>query len=316
MPKLIVDANAMEMLKLRMSGFQIHMGPDGRMLEPGVVDLLDDHPSRDPWQPLNQRTKQAVLGTEACREILFCAKRLEEQVSRRRTMKNMTLSIWNLMKSVKSLSSSLNDEEWASARRAWRPEAQQIYRAATKRVNKAVEKGPVTRIRHQLVAHLDPEIFQNAPALKWNDILEALGDALVVFILVLDHPSRAFSWIREVGASVDRSQVFVETMFEYPVCVRWITDNDGRIIDIDTIVLAADPRFEIQGPLLAAVDLYNALVRSTGTRLPFIVKSKPVEISGDAPEAPPAERPWSKKIRLLMLSEPIGEGRPGRRGRS
>jgi hypothetical protein len=297
-PKLIVDASTLQMLQGKLSGFSIHGGPNGRLLEPGIIDVLDDDASRGRWLPGDNRTRLIVLGAEACREIVSCAQRFDEQLSRKRLMKNLSVPVCNLMRVVSSLHSSLKDKEWPAVRLSWPPDDRANYRATAKMINKTHLKGPVQRIRHKLGAHLDPDVFDNVPPFKWQDILGALGDALVLFILVLNHPAHAFSWIREMGSSEDGSRLIVETMVEYPACVRCITDVDGRVIDVAAITLAADPRLEIKEAFLEGVAVYNELIRGTGTRLPSIRKNEtPLVVDVDA-----QARPWTKELRLLRLS--------------
>jgi hypothetical protein len=97
-----------------------------------------------------------------------------------------------------------------------------------------------------------------------------MGNALILFGLSLNHQARAFSWIRSASPSTDGTRLFVETMVDYPACVRWITDTDGKVLDVATITLAADPRLEIQEQIHAALHVYNHLIRAAGTQLPRI----------------------------------------------
>jgi hypothetical protein len=114
----------------------------------------------------------------------------------------------------------------------------------------------------------------------------AMGNALILFGLLLNHQAHAFSWIRSAGWSADGSRVFVETMIDYPACVRWITDTDGRVLDVATITIAADPRLEIQEQIHATIRVYNYLIRAAETQLPQIVWKDPPkpEKAGDTKE--------------------------------
>jgi hypothetical protein len=41
MPKLIMDERTMQELANKLRGYPVHCGPDGDLLHPGVVDVVD-----------------------------------------------------------------------------------------------------------------------------------------------------------------------------------------------------------------------------------------------------------------------------------
>ena len=287
MPKLIIDEATMQMLAGRLEGQQIFMGPDGGLLKPGIIDLVDDDAKHDRWQPGDKRTSFLVLGAEACREIVFTSQRFEEKASRSRIMKNLTVPVSSLMDVVLGLHASLGDEESRSARSTWSEADQATFTKTARCLRKVHAQGPVRKTRHKLGAHLDPGIFgEGQKPLKSEDLLLAMGNALILYGLLLNHQAHAFSWIRSAGSSTDGSRLFVETMIDYPACVRWITDTDGRVLDVATITIAADPRLEIQEQIHATIRVYNYLIRATGTQLPQIGWKDPPkpEKTGDTKE--------------------------------
>ena len=292
-PKLVIDESTMEMLASKLSEFPIHAGPDGGLLEPGILDLVDDTTAGQ-WQPGDQRTKLVVLGGEACREIVFCSERFKDPSAQKRTLKNLTVPVCSLMDVVVALQASLNDRESRETRLAWPSTDQNNYLEAGRRLRKTHYQGPVRKVRHKLGAHLDPKVFDEVDVrLKPEQVLAALGDALVVFMLALNHRARAFSWIRPAGSSKDGSRLVVETMFDYPACVRWETDSDGRVLDVSAVVLAADPRHEVQDRIFAGIEAYNFLVRSSGARLPQMwANTKDLaEVLSDAPKSGDPRKP-------------------------
>jgi len=254
------------------------MGPDGSLLKPGVIDLVNDDENTGRWQPGDRRTTLVVLGAEACREIVFSSERFDEQAARKRILKNLTVPVSSLMDVILELHASLNDHESRSTRSTWSAADQETFTKTARRLKKVHSRGPVRRIRHTLGAHLDPDIFSdNKQPLRWEDVLLAMGNALVLFGLSLNHRARAFSWIRGVGSSKDGSQLFVETMVDYPGCVRWITDTDGRAVDFATVTLAADPRLAVQEQIHAAICAYNSMIPAAGAQLPPIRWKAPIK---------------------------------------
>ena len=59
-------------------------------------------------------------------------------------------------------------------------------------------------------------------------------------------------------------------MFSYPLCVRWITDLDGHVKDVGPLMLAADPRHEVQTQIMETVSSYNTMVKAVKSGLPQI----------------------------------------------
>jgi hypothetical protein len=277
-PKLIIDDAAIQMLMSKLEGQPIYMGPDDGLLKPGIIDLVNDDTKSGRWQPRDRRTSFLVLGAEACKEIVFSSERFDEEEARKRILKNLTVPVFSLMDVVLQLHASLNDHESRSTRSTWSAADQDTFTKTARRLKKAHSRGPVRKIRHTLGAHLDPDIFGDAKQpLRCDDILLAMGNALVLFGLSLNHRARAFSWIREVGSSKEGSRSLVETMVDYPACVRWITDTDGRVVDVAPIVLAADPRLAVQEQIHAAIQSYNSMIRAAGTQLPPISWKAPIK---------------------------------------
>jgi hypothetical protein len=270
MPKLIMDEATMQMLVSKLRGYPVHLGPNGGLLQPGVVDVVDGNEEQSPWQPGDARTKLIVLSAEACSEIVFSAERFDDRSARTRTLKNLTVPVCSLMDLVHRMLSSLNDGESRAMRQQWPVADQNLYIDAGRRLRKVHLNGPVRKVRHALGAHLDPDVFQGETRLKTEDCLQAMGDVLILFQLALNHAARAFSWIRPIGRSDDGTRLMVETMYDYPACVRWVTDSDGRVLDVKGVFLAADPRHDVRDRMLPAIDTYNRLVKSAEVRLPTI----------------------------------------------
>ncbi len=65
-------------------------------------------------------------------------------------------------------------------------------------------------------------------------------------------------------------------MFSYPMVVRWVTDADGKVLDVGVGQLAADPLNELQEQVLNAASVYNNLTELDETTMPPIW----VEIGG------------------------------------
>ena len=278
MPKLIIDEATMEMIAGKLEGKQIFMGSDGDLLKPGIINLVDEDATRGRWQPWDKRTKLVVLGAEACREIVFSSQRFEEQGARNRVMKNLTVPVASLMDIVLELHASLGDEESRKRRSIWPETDRENFTKTARCLRKIHTQGPVRKTRHKLGAHLDPDVFGgDEKRLRWEELLLAMGNALILLGLSLNHAAPTFSWIRAAGSSSDGSAQLVETMIAYPACVRWKTDVDGRVLDVDTITLASDPRLEIQEQIHAALHVYNHLIRAAGTKLPPIRWKDPVK---------------------------------------
>jgi hypothetical protein len=91
----------------------------------------------------------------------------------------------------------------------------------------------------------------------------------MVLLVTLNHGSESFSWIRDLGALPDGRRV-VETMQSYPIAMRWLTDPEGRVLDVGCLQLAADPLVQLQDDVLTAVETYNELAQLGGVSAPTI----------------------------------------------
>ncbi|MBM5573011.1 hypothetical protein GM173_15675 [Deefgea chitinilytica] len=275
MPKLIIDESMLERIAASFIGLPITMGPDGKMLAPGIFDLLDADPTVSSWMPNDDRTSKLVLAVEACRDVTFYSERLVDLKTRRRAMRGVTVPVCKLMDVTADLVSGLNDKLSRDARTQWPNADQKTYHGVAKRLKKTRLQGPVRWVRNKIAAHLDAEAFTaGTEYLKLDDVLGAFGDCVVLLTLSMNYPSSWFSWIRGLGTSPDGQQHIVETMFEYPLCIRWITDSDGHPIALSNAMLAEDPMHELQAQIVEAVNGYNELVRVTNTQLPFIAMNQ------------------------------------------
>lgn len=283
MPKLIIDESMLERIAASFAGLPITMGPDGKMLAPGIVDLLDADHTISRWMPNDDRTGMLVLAAEACRDVTFYSERLIDSKTRRRAMRGVTVPVCKLMDVTALLVSRMNDKTSRGARAQWPNADQKTYHGVAKRLRKSRLQGPVRWVRNKIGAHLDPEAFMaGTEHLKLDDILGAFGDCMVLLTLSMNYPSSWFSWIRGLGTSPDGQQNIVETMFEYPLCVRWVTDLDGHPIALSRAMLAEDPRHELQAQMLEAANAYNELVRVTGTQLPLIAMNPMIDAADSA----------------------------------
>lgn len=271
MPELIIDESMLERIAGSFTGLPITMGPDGEMLAPGIVDLLEADHISSRWMPNDERTGMLVLAAEACRDVTFYSERLIDLKTRRRAMRGVTVPVCKLMDVTALLLSRMNDKPSRDTRAQWPNADQKTYHGVAKRLRKSHLHGPVRWVRNKIGAHLDPDAFiAGNEYLKLDDILGAFGDCVVLLTLSMNYPSSWFSWIRGLGSSPDGQQLIVETMFEYPLCVRWVTDLDGHPIALCQAMLARDPRHELQAQMLEASNAYNELVTVTGTHLPLI----------------------------------------------
>jgi len=270
--KLIFDESAMELIAAKMEGRPIFMGPGGNLLSPGIVDLLGEEEASIRWQPGNERTRQLVLGGEACRDVLFYLDQFLDLKTRRRSINRLAVPICNLMDVVAKLIAELNDKESRQIRESsWPRQDRDTYKVLTKRLNKMRSRSPVRRVRNKLGAHLDSAAFiEGTPRLKPDDILMPLGESVVLLMLSMNYPSHWFCWIRPVGVLEDGKHYAVETMYSYPLCVRWITDLDGHVKDVESLVLAADPRHEVLSSIIEARSGYNSMVKVVNSELPLI----------------------------------------------
>lgn len=269
--KLIMDEAALQLMAKKLPGFPVYAGPDGNLLTPGIVDLLNEEITEH-WQPSNQHTEQLVLGIAACRDILFYLDQFLEPKTRKRAMNRMAVPICSLIDVVKKLLSVNNDSRSLEIRNISWPSSDHItYKKLSKRLKKMNANSPVRRVRNKLAAHLDSEIFTaKVPSLSTDDILEPLGDCVVLLMLSINYPTEFFQWIRPIGILEDKKHLAVETMHSYPICVRWITDLNGHVKDIESITLATDPCQELQTEIMDMVSVYNNMIKVVNSKLPPI----------------------------------------------
>ncbi len=269
--KLIVDEAAIELLTRKLRTLPVVVGSDGRFVRPGIVDLVEDLDSLERWQPCDQRTKLLVLSHEAAREVQSSAAGFADPHQRRRVVKNLSIPICNLMDVVHKLTGALNDPDAQRARVAWPQHDQDSYKSVGRRFRGLRQNGPVRRVRNRIAAHLDVDAFSD-PGLRIDveEFLAALGDSLLLLFLAARHPSRFFTWIRFLGETPDTRHCVVETMYESPECVRWYTDHEGNVQDVECVSLAADPRIHIQDAILEAIGVHNAMIECSGSARPAI----------------------------------------------
>lgn len=267
--KLIIDEPALELISEKLTGKPVYAGPDGGLLTPGIVDILSDEEASDQWQPGNERTKQLVLGVEACRDVLFYLNQYLEPKTRKRAMNRMAVPICSLIDVVRKLLALTNDPQSRHIRESsWPSSDFETYKKLTRRIKKINGQTPIRRVRNQLAAHLDSEIFvKKTPSLKPDDILVPLGDCIVLLMLSINYPSEWFQWIRPIGILEDKKHLAVETMYSYPICVRWITDLEGHVKDVGSVILAADPRHEFQEQIIETVSSYNKMIETGSSTL-------------------------------------------------
>lgn len=278
MPKLIIDDEARKLLLSKAAGQPIYSGLKGKFVSPGLIDVIDLSNVGNQWQPGDIRTTLLVLGGEACHELLFQSERFTEEAHRKRIIKNMAVPLCSLMDQVYKLMGSLTDEESSKTRETWPKVDQDNYKIIGRQFRKKRRKGPVRENRNLLGAHLSQDAIHDPKAqLCLEDFFSALGDSLILFNLATNHP-KAFSWIRWLGSSQNGDFEVVETLFEYPLCVRWVTDKEGKAIDVGFFQLAEDPRWKIQEYGIQAIDMYNTLVKVTGSQVPTIWSAPSVEM--------------------------------------
>lgn len=270
--KLIIDEPALELISEKLTGQPVYAGPDGGLLTLGIVDILSDEEASDQWQPRNERTKQLVLGVEACRDVLFYLNQYHEPKTRKRAMNRMAVPICSLIDIIRKLLAVTNDQRSRHIRESsWPNSDHETYKKLTRRLKKINSRSPVRRVRNKLAAHLDSNIFiEKTPSLKPDDILAPLGDCIVLLMLSINYPSEWFQWIRPIGILEDKNHLAVETMDSYPICIRWITDLEGHVKDVESIVLAADPRHELQEETMETVSSYNIMIKIVNSKLPTI----------------------------------------------
>lgn len=269
--KLIIDEVALQLISKKLPGFPIYAGPDGDLLTPGIVDVLNEEITEH-WQPSNQHTEQLVLGVAACRDILFYLDQFLEPKTRKRAMNRMAVPICSLIDVVGKLLSVNNNSRSLEVRNISWPSSDHItYKKLSKRLKKMNANSPVRRVRNKLAAHLDSDIFaEKVPSLSTDDIFEPLGDCVILLMLSINYPTEFFQWIRPIGILEDRKHLAVETMHSYPICVRWITDLAGYVKDLESITLATDPCQELQTEIMNMVSIYNNMINVVNSKLPPI----------------------------------------------
>lgn len=269
MPKLVLDKMAMQLSAERLRGQPVFFGPGGMLLSPGVVDVLEEWPENESrWQPGNEATKRLVLAWEACRDINALASSIAPGAAARRLLKQLTVPICSLMDQVDRLMTMLNTPDSRAERAQWPRADERLYLEHGRALRKHHKNGPVRVVRHKLGAHLDCDAIGTVQEkLRAKEVLPVLDVAAVLYHLILKH-ERAFVWIRPVH---DPRGHAVETFFSYPVCVRWLTDDDGRVLDVGNVQLAEDPKRMLVEEALAAARTYNSLVERTGAGLRLIV---------------------------------------------
>ncbi len=267
--KLIFDEAAMENLIPKLSGHPIYAASGGGLFTPGIVDILSEEGISDRWQPGNNLTRQLILGAEACRDVLFYVNQFLDTNTRRRAMNRMAVPVCSMIDIVLQLLTVTNHEEFRKIREySWPPQDRDTYQKLARRLRKNKNHRSLRKVRNKLAAHLDTNIFtERTTRLNPDDILAPLADCLVLLILSINYPSEFFCWIRPVGRLEDRQHMVVETMYSYPLCVRWITDLEGHVKGVDSMMIAADPRHELQEPIMETVRTYNSLIRAVDSQL-------------------------------------------------
>lgn len=270
--RLIFDDAAMNLMAEKLPGHPIYAAPDGNLFAPGIVDILGDEGISDRWLPGNDHTRHLVLGAEACRDVLFYFNQFIDPRTRKRAMNRMAVPICSLMDIVVKLLAITNNEQSRNVRESSWPSADRdTYLTVARRLRKMKNYHSIRRVRNKLAAHLDTDVFvERTLRLKPDDVLAPFGDCVVLLMLSINYPSEWFCWIRPVGILEDRKHVVVETMYSYPLCVRWIADLEGHVKDFDSMMFAADPRHELQEPIMETVASYNNMVRAVNSELPPI----------------------------------------------
>jgi hypothetical protein len=272
MPQLVIDAEAMALAVSKLGGQPIFAGPGGGFLEPGVVELTGDGDEGNAkWQPSDDRTRYLALASEACRDLVHHSGSVLAAAAwdRGRSLRALTVPACSLMDVTSQLVSTLNESEQRAMRAEWPAHDQETYLKAGRRLKKHLG-GSVRTARNKVGAHLDSGAYESPVKLTLDDLLAGIGDCLLLLLLALNHKSHSFAWIRPLGSTLDGERRVVETMFSYPVALRWLTDSNGRVLDVGFLQLAADPRIEIQDIVLSAATTYNQLAQLEGSSAPQI----------------------------------------------
>lgn len=264
MPSFSVSAELLQEVSKQLRGAPIHAGPDGNLLDPGVMEVLDDHDvARSPWQPGNLATTYLVLAAEACQDLIHVAATFRRGRAERRVLKQMTVPMCSLMDQLQKLFALVNTPEGRAERDAWDPAHQASFTTAARELRKRHLDGPVRTVRNKLGAHLDAEALGSTQAkIRPEELLPALGASIVLLSELLKHRD-PYAWIRPVADPRGRA---VETFYTYPLCARWLTDEDGHATALAGLFVATDPRDHIRGTAAEAAASYNQLVERTGAR--------------------------------------------------
>lgn len=266
--KLIIEESFLEKVATKMKDQPVYSDSNGKLFKPGVIDFLDDD-IESKWQPLNEEAKQLVLSVEACKDIMFYKDSFLISSTRKRAMRRMVVPICNLIDIVRKIISIFNKNEKLRDIResSWPQVDKNIYKKISKRINKINAKSTIRRIRNKQSAHLDNDLFhEEMIKFQATDVLEPLGDCLIILMLSTNYPSEFFHWVRFLGI-IENNDKIVETMYSYPLCTRWITDKAGYAKDLDSFNLAADPRHEIREIIQNTVNIYNEIIRITNIKL-------------------------------------------------
>lgn len=267
---LFFDEETLKRMEKKLSGFPVYAGPNGDLLSPGVVDVLDES-IMNQWQPGNEYAELLVLGVAACQDILFYSNQFLEPKTRKRAMYRMSVPICTLIDVVKRLLVITNTSEAHAIRLSWPIGDQESYKKLSKRLKKMNANSPVRRVRNKLSAHLDADVFvEKIPSLLPDNILEPMADCAILLMLSFNYPSEFSQWIRFIGILEDKKHLAVETMYAYPLCTRWITDLKGHVEDVESMTLAADPRYELQESIMAIISYYNSMIKAVNSTLPEI----------------------------------------------
>ena len=262
MHPLILDDAALKIATAKLADVPILTGPDGKFLAPGIIVMVEGNAEvgEPPWRPANPLTQLLVAGTEACRDIELHAPGVLETRTRRRTLKVLTVSVCSLMDVVQKALTVLNTRAASCYRQLWPAPDQATYDQAWKRLRKQHMRGPVRRVRDQLGAHVDSSVFSSGgPSVDADAVLGAMGDSLVLMLLILNHP-RSFSWFRRLE-SIDEEHHVIEVMQFYPLCISWVVDSSGRVTDVlPEVRLAEDPLRLVQRELHSAIGTRNRMV--------------------------------------------------------
>jgi hypothetical protein len=273
MARLVLDEAAMALAVKQLPGQPIFSTPGGGLLEPRIIDIIEEKPNPTGWQPLNELSRLLLFGTEPCRDIVFHLDKFMNAQDRRRAIKAMTIPICTLMDIVGDLLSLLNSQEARRERERWLPGDIATYRDLSRRLRKRHMRGPVREFRNKLGAHVDETVIQSRiPLPSSADILSAYGDSLVLLVLSTNYPSDFFGWIRPGCGSPGPGLASVQTMFSYPLCVEWHVDHNGCVHSVGPLTLAADPRHEIRKYIFEGIKAYNRMADESNCGLRQIIQ--------------------------------------------